>query len=45
MDNDFIHNKLVPELYCSDFKERRFFYTKVLGFRVLYEREEEGFAF
>jgi catechol 2,3-dioxygenase-like lactoylglutathione lyase family enzyme len=45
MDNDFIHNKLVPELYCSNFEASRYFYTQVLGFRVLYEREEEGFAF
>ena len=36
---------LVPELYCSNFAESRAFYTDVLGFCVLYEREEEGFAY
>jgi catechol 2,3-dioxygenase-like lactoylglutathione lyase family enzyme len=36
---------LVPELYCSSFAASRAFYTKVLGFCVLYEREEEGFAY
>lgn len=35
---------LTPELYCTDFKKSRAFYTNVLGFRVDYQREEEGFA-
>jgi catechol 2,3-dioxygenase-like lactoylglutathione lyase family enzyme len=35
---------LVPELYCSTFAASRAFYTEVLGFCVLYEREEDGFA-
>ena len=45
MDNGFIHNKLVPELYCSNFETSRTFYTETLGFHVLFEREEEGFAY
>lgn len=36
---------LVPELYCSNFVESRAFYTEVLGFSVLYEREEDRFAY
>lgn len=36
---------LVPELYCSNFVLSRAFYTEVLGFRVLYEREEDRFAY
>jgi len=45
MDDHFVHNKLVPELYCSNFEASRSFYTETLGFRVLFEREEEGFAY
>ncbi|WP_089944627.1 bleomycin resistance protein [Candidatus Entotheonella palauensis] len=45
MDNGFIHNALVPELYCSRFEESRAFYTETLGFHILFEREEEGFAY
>lgn len=36
---------LVPELYCSDFAQSRAFYTDILGFSVLFEREEERFAY
>lgn len=35
---------LTPELYCSDYVKSLVFYTSVLGFQVLYAREEEGFA-
>jgi catechol 2,3-dioxygenase-like lactoylglutathione lyase family enzyme len=35
---------LIPELYCTDFKSTRDFYTNVLEFEILYQREEEGFA-
>ncbi len=35
---------LIPELYCSAFGVSLDFYTRVLGFTVLYQREEEGFA-
>lgn len=38
-------NQLVPELSISDFKKSLDFYTKVLGFSIAYQREEEGFAF
>jgi catechol 2,3-dioxygenase-like lactoylglutathione lyase family enzyme len=38
------HPALTPELYCYDFSKSRAFYTDVLGFRVDYERPEEGFA-
>ena len=37
--------KLVPELICSDLARSLRFYTEVAGFRVLYERPEERFAF
>lgn len=37
--------KLVPELYVSDIDRSRRFYTGVLGFAVLYDRPEEGFAY
>lgn len=40
-----ISNPLVPELGVSDFKKSLTFYTKVLGFSIAYQREEEGFAF
>jgi catechol 2,3-dioxygenase-like lactoylglutathione lyase family enzyme len=37
--------KLVPELVCSDLARSLRFYTESAGFRVLYERAEERFAF
>ena len=37
--------RLVPELCCSDFEASLQFYTEVLGFRVLYARPEERFAY
>ena len=37
--------KLVPELVCSNFAESHRFYTELLGFRVLYSRPEERFAY
>ena len=36
---------IVPELYCSDFERSLAFYTGVVGFRVLYERPAERFAY
>jgi len=36
---------LVPELSVSDIAASRRFYCDVLGFAVLYERPEEGFAY
>ncbi|MEP0068220.1 VOC family protein [Pyruvatibacter sp.] len=38
-------NSLVPELSVSDYVTSRAFYRDVLGFRVAYERPEEGFGF
>lgn len=37
--------KLVPELYCSDFERSLRFYIEIIGFRVLYDRPEEKFAY
>jgi catechol 2,3-dioxygenase-like lactoylglutathione lyase family enzyme len=36
---------LVPELIVSDFARSLKFYTKVLGFKQLYDRPEEEFAY
>ncbi len=36
---------LIPELSVKDYLASLEFYTQVLGFDVLYERSEEGFAF
>jgi catechol 2,3-dioxygenase-like lactoylglutathione lyase family enzyme len=36
---------LVPELLCRDIKKSLDFYTRILGFRVVYERPEFGFAY
>lgn len=37
--------KLVPDLYCSNFARSLHFYVDLLGFRVLYDRAEERFAY
>lgn len=37
--------KLVPELLCSDMARSIAFYRDVLGFKILYERPEESFAY
>ena len=37
--------KLVPELLVSDFVQSLKFYTEVLGFKHLYDRPEEAFAY
>jgi len=36
---------LVPELYVTDIKQSLDFYLDVLGFTILYQREEESFAY
>jgi lactoylglutathione lyase len=36
---------LVPELHCSDLDKSLDFYVDLLGFRVLYDRPEERFAY
>jgi catechol 2,3-dioxygenase-like lactoylglutathione lyase family enzyme len=38
-------NSLVPELSITDFKKTVEFYTKILGFKVEYQRVNEGFAY
>ena len=38
-------NSLIPELRASDFAKSLDFYTKILGFKVEYERKESQFAF
>lgn len=45
MIRSLMRAKLVPELVCSNFAESRRFYTELLGFRVLYSRPEERFAY
>ncbi len=35
---------MIPELSVSDFRRSIHFYTKILGFKIKYKREEEGFA-
>ncbi len=40
-----ISQKIVPELYCSDFPRSLHFYAEVLGFNVRYVRQEERFAY
>ena len=42
---EFVENQLIPELSVTDFKRSLDFYTKLLGFTVVFQREEEGFAF
>jgi lactoylglutathione lyase len=36
---------LVPELLCSDFDKSLAFYVDLLGFRILYDRPEDRFAY
>ncbi|MDE2030034.1 MAG: VOC family protein [Alphaproteobacteria bacterium] len=35
---------LTPELGCTDIAKSLAFYTQVLGFKIQYQREEDGFA-
>ncbi|KLN61610.1 glyoxalase [Kiloniella spongiae] len=37
--------KLVPELLCSDLEVSLDFYVNIIGFRVLYDRPENRFAY
>ena len=37
--------KMVPELYVSDFSVSLRFYTEILGFRVLYARHDPEFVY
>jgi catechol 2,3-dioxygenase-like lactoylglutathione lyase family enzyme len=36
---------LVPELYVSDLEKTTSFYVGILGFTILYKREEDKFAY
>lgn len=38
-------HRLVPELSVSNFAQSLDFYTRVLGFSIAYQRDEDGFAF
>jgi len=38
-------NKLIPELSVSNFEKSLDFYTKIIGFKLEYQREESMFAF
>lgn len=38
-------NKLIPELTVTDINKSKDFYTKVLGFKIEYERMEDKFVF
>jgi catechol 2,3-dioxygenase-like lactoylglutathione lyase family enzyme len=37
-------SSLIPELKVSDFKQSLDFYTRLAGFKILYERTENDFA-
>lgn len=41
---DDIDTALTPELLCRDIKSSLAFYVDILGFRIQYDRPEEGFA-
>ncbi len=38
-------NSLIPEILVLNFKKSLEFYSKVLGFKIEYQRKKEGFAF
>ncbi|MEP2705570.1 MAG: VOC family protein [Roseibium sp.] len=38
-------NALIPEFSVSDWQQSKAFYCEVLGFELVYERPEEGFAY
>lgn len=38
-------NKMVPELTVFNIKESKDFYTKILGFEIVFERPEDKFIF
>jgi uncharacterized glyoxalase superfamily protein PhnB len=37
-------NAVIPELYCTSIKASIAFYAEILGFEILYQREEATFA-
>jgi catechol 2,3-dioxygenase-like lactoylglutathione lyase family enzyme len=40
-----VFNALIPELSVTSLRVSLDFYTRVLGFSISYQREEDGFAF
>ena len=44
MTNKRLTTPLIPELCCSDINLSLSFYLDILGFKIQYSREEEGFA-
>jgi uncharacterized glyoxalase superfamily protein PhnB len=44
MGKDLLFTALTPELMCRSIKTSLPFYLDVLGFKIQYQREEEGFA-
>ena len=43
--SNFRWARLVPELMCTDLHKSIAFYRDVIGFAVLFERPEDGFAY
>lgn len=43
--NRRIIQKIVPEIYCSDYGSSLAFYSGVVGFAIVYERAAERFAY
>ncbi len=41
----FDYARLVPELLCTDLARSLSFYVGLCGFRIAYDRPEEGFAY
>jgi catechol 2,3-dioxygenase-like lactoylglutathione lyase family enzyme len=44
MTENRLMTSLTPELCCSNIKTSIDFYTKILGFKIQYQREEDGFV-
>lgn len=44
MNRQRLTTSLTPELSCSNIKVSLSFYLETLGFKIQYQREEEGFA-
>lgn len=44
MAEELFDTPMTPELVCIDIQRSLDFYVRVLGFRIQYERREEGFA-
>ncbi|MBL7479169.1 bleomycin resistance protein [Legionella bononiensis] len=44
MTGNYLTTSLTPELCCSNIKSSLSFYVELLGFKIQYQREYEGFA-